>query len=307
MTELKSPTALVWLLGRIYCTGTKEDYDAVHALQDAFKLQPLSTWGQDYTPPAGTVDAQIDMKTPTRDQVNAMSASAYFTLMADLMKRNPPAADDKPAVDRFAAIGLVPGQDLDASKLKPDFEDRVAPFSYHRIMAHLVDSDGDMTHENGWLFTTKAGVYGTNYIQRALVTAVGLGANRPHDAIYPMSQKPNLIEDYSGSNKYTLTFPKGETPPVKGFWSLTMYDENMFFVANPINRYSMSIRTNPVMGEDGSLTIYIQNENPGSDKEANWLPAPAGKFHLMLRMYWPDEKSPSIIDGSWKIPAVTKV
>lgn len=306
MTELKSPTALVWLLGRIYCTGTKEDYDAVHALQDAFKLQPLSTWGQDYTPPAGTVDAQIDMKTPTRDQVNAMSASAYFTLMADLMKRNPPAADDKPAVDRFAAIGLVPGQDLDASKLKPDFEDRVAPFSYHRIMAHLVDSDGDMTHENGWLFTTKAGVYGTNYIQRALVTAVGLGANRPHDAIYPMSQKPNLIEDYSGSNKYTLTFPKGETPPVKGFWSLTMYDENMFFVANPINRYSMSIRTNPAMGEDGSLTIYIQNENPGSDKEANWLPAPTGKFHLMLRMYWPDEKSPSIIDGSWKIPAVTK-
>jgi len=306
MTELKSPTAMVWLLGRIYCTGTPEDYDAVHKLQDAFKLQPLSTWGQDYTPPAGTVDPSIDMKTPTRDQVNALSAPDYFSLLADLMKRNPPAEADKPAVDRFAAIGLVPGQDLDKAKLKPDFESRVAPFAFHRIMAHLVDSDGDMTHENGWLFTTKAGTYGTNYTQRALVTAIGLGANLPQDAIYPLSQRPNLLEEYSGEHKYTMVFPKGQTPPVKGFWSLTMYNEQMFFVANPINRYSMSIRTNPVMGEDGSLTIYIQKDSPGQEKEANWLPAPEGKFHLMLRLYWPDDKAPSIIDGSWKIPEVKK-
>lgn len=307
MTELKSPTAMVWLLGRIYCTGTPEDYDAVHKLQDAFKLQPLSTWGTDYTPPAGTVDPSIDMKTPTRDQVNALSLPDYLSLLADLMKRNPPAEADKPAMDRFASIGLVPGQDLDRAKLKPDFESRVPTFAFHRIMAHLVDSDGDMTHENGWLFTTKAGNYGTNYVQRALITAIGLGANLPQDAIYPLSQRPNLLEEYSGEHQYTLVFPKGQTPPVRGFWSLTMYNEQMFFVANPINRYSMSIRTNPVMGEDGSLTIYIQKDSPGTDKEANWLPAPEGKFHLMLRLYWPDDKAPSIIDGSWKIPEVRKV
>lgn len=103
-----------------------------------------------------------------------------------------------------------------------------------------------------------------------------------------------------------MVFPKGQTPPVKGFWSLTMYNAQMCFVANPINRYSMSIRTNPVMGEDGSLTICIRKDSPGQAKEANWLPAPEGKFHLMLRLYWPDERAPSIIDGSWKIPAVTK-
>ena len=80
----------------------------------------------------------------------------------------------------------------------------------------------------------------------------------------------------------------------------------MFFVANPINRYSMSVRTNPKYEPDGSLVIYIQNESPGADKEANWLPAPKEKFHLMLRMYWPDENNPSIIDGSWVIPPVTK-
>jgi hypothetical protein len=306
MEELKAPTNMVWILGRIYCTGTEEDYAAVHALQDAFKLQPLSTWGSDYTPPAGTVDPSIDMKTSTRDQVNALTSTEYFTLLAELMKTNPPTADDAEAVARFAAIGLEPGKDLDASRISEAWDKLMPDFAYKKIMLHFVDSDGDMTRENGWSFTTKAGTYGTNYIQRALITAIGLGANRPQDAIYPTSLKPNVLESYDGKHKYTLTFPKGQTPPVKGFWSLTMYDEQMFFVANPINRYSMSVRTNPTYEADGSLVIYIQNESPGSDKEANWLPAPTGKFHLMLRLYWPDENKPSIIDGSWTIPKVEK-
>ena len=86
-----------------------------------------------------------------------------------------------------------------------------------------------------------------------------------------------------------------------------MYDENMFFIDNPINRYSMSMRTNPRFEPDGSLVLYIQNETPGADKEANWLPAPKDKFCLMMRLDWPDENNPSIIDGSWAIPAVTKL
>ena len=307
MVELKSPTAIVWLLGRIYCTGTPEDYAAVHALQDAFKLQPLSTWGSDYTPPAGKVDPAIDMKTPVRDQVNALSTTDYFTLLAELMKRNPPAAADAPALENFARIGLVAGQDLDAAKLDPLWRERVPSVSFDRIKLHYLSQDGDFTRENGWTFTTKAGIYGTDYLQRALVTAIGLGANRPQDAIYPVSLKHSLLKDYDGSDKYVMRFPKGQTPPVKGFWSLTMYDEEMFFVANPINRYSMSMRTNPAYEADGSLVIYIQNESPGADKEANWLPAPKGKFHLMLRLYWPVEANPSIIDGSWTIPPVEQV
>jgi len=304
MVELKSPTAIVWLLGRIYCTGTPEDYAAVHALQDAFKLQPLSTWGSDYTPPAGKVDPAIDMKTPVRDQVNGLSTTDYFTLLAELMKRNPPAAADAPALESFAKIGLVAGQDLDAAKLDPLWRGKVPSVSFDRIKLHYLSQDGDFTRENGWTFTVKAGIYGTDYIQRALITAIGLGANLPQDAIYPVSLKPSLLKDYDGSKKYVMRFPKGQTPPVKGFWSLTMYDEQMFFVANPINRYSMSMRTNPTYEADGSLVVYIQNESPGADKEANWLPAPAGKFHLMLRLYWPETAAPSLIDGSWKIPAV---
>jgi hypothetical protein len=302
MTELKSPTAIVWLIGRIYCTGTPEDYAAVHALQDQFKLQPLSAWGKEYTPPAGKVDPAVDMKTPVRDQVNNLSASEYFTLLADLMKRNPPAPADAPALERFKAIGLEAGKSFDTKALEPAWDKRLPQLSFDRIKLQLMA----LTRKNGWLYTTKAGVYGTEFLQRAFVTAIGLGANRPQDAIYPVSQRASLLEAYEGSRNYVLSFPKGQLPPVKGFWSLTMYDEAMFFVANPINRYSMSLRTNPKFEPDGSLTIYIQNESPGTDKEANWLPAPKGKFHLMLRLYWPNEDDPSILDGSWTIPPVKR-
>ena len=306
MTELKSPTAMVWLLGRIYCSGTPEDYAAVHALQDAFKLQPLSSWGKDYTPPAGKVDDSIDMKTAVRDQVNALSTADFFNLLAELMKRNPPSEADAPALAQFARIGLTAGQDFDSSILGKEAFSHLPKASFDRIKLHFLDSDGDMKRVNGWNYTVKAGLYGTDYLQRALITAIGLGANRPQDAIYPTSLKPSVLESYDGSHKYVMRFAKGQLPPVRGFWSLTMYDEQMFFVANPINRYSMSVRTNPVYEADGSLVIYIQHESPGKDKEANWLPAPEGKFHLMLRLYWPDEKAPSIIDGSWVIPAVEK-
>ncbi|MDP2355676.1 MAG: DUF1254 domain-containing protein [Beijerinckiaceae bacterium] len=307
MSQLKAPTSVVWLLGRIYCTGTPEDYKEVHALQDQFKLQPLSTWGKPYTAPAGKVDASIDMKTAVREQVNAMPILDYFTLLAELMKRNPPAAADAPALERFKRIGLEAGKSFDPQYLNRRWDARIPEVSKGRILAHFMTRDGDMSRTNGWSYTTKAGVYGTSYLQRALVTYIGLGANRPQDAVYPTSLRPSLLESYNGANKYMIRFPKGQTPPVKGFWSLTMYNENMFFIANPVNRYSMSMRANPKFEADGSLVIYIQNESPGADKETNWLPAPMGKFTLMMRLYWPDESNPSIIDGSWVIPPVTKV
>lgn len=124
--EYKSPTSIVWLLGRIYCTGTPEDYAAVHALQDQVKLMPLSSYGKPYTPPAGTVDPSIDMKTAVREQVNRMDPIAYFTLLAQLMKTNPPAVADAPELAKSARIGLVAGGDFDAGKLlNADFAKRI--------------------------------------------------------------------------------------------------------------------------------------------------------------------------------------
>jgi hypothetical protein len=304
--EYKSPTAIVWLLGRIYCTGTPEDYAEVHKLQDEFKLVPLSSYGKPYAPPPGTVDPSIDMKTAVREQVNRMDAVAYFTLLCKLMKDNPPSAADTPQLAKFAKLGIVPGQDFDASKLKADFVKRVPEIAVDRIMLQFKVNKA-VTDENGWTFTTKNGIYETDYLMRALITAIGLGANRPQDAIYPTSQKDAENRKYNGANEYVMRFPKGQLPPAEGFWSLRMYDSGYFFVNNPLNRYSISAREKLKSDADGSVDLYIQNESPGKDKESNWLPAPAGDFILMLRMYWPQEKTPSIINGSWKIPPVKKV
>ncbi|CAN7746504.1 DUF1254 domain-containing protein [Bradyrhizobium sp. LjRoot220] len=304
--EYKSPTSLVWLLGRIYCTGTPEDYAEVHKLQDEFKLVPLSSYGKPYTPPEHTVDPSIDMKTAVREQVNRMDAVAYFRLLCRLMVDNPPATADAPQLAKFARIGIVPGQEFDESKLKADFLKRVPEAAVDRIMLQF-KVNKDMKDESGWGFTTKTGIYGTDYLMRALVTAIGLGANRPQDAVYPTSLKDADGRKYNGANKYVIRFAKGELPPALGFWSLTMYDADYFFVNNPLNRYSISARQNLKSNPDGSTDLYIQKDSPGKDRESNWLPAPAGDFILMMRLYWPSEKNPSIINGSWKIPPVKKV
>ena len=312
VTEYKSPTALVWILGRIYSTGTPEDYKAVHTLQDQVSVVPLSSYGKPYTPEAGKVDPAIDMKTGVRDQVNALDSTAYFKLLAELMKTNPPAAADAPTVAKLAKIGLVPGQDFDAAKLDPAVAKGVAAapkLAQDKIAAWLKEAvvAGDAKLENGWLFFKKVGVYDTSYRQRAMIAWYGLGANRPLDAVYPTSEGPDIVKKYSGNSRYVLHFDKGQMPPVDGFWSLTMYDDQYFFVANPLNRYTLSQRNKLKTNADGSVDLYIQKESPGKDRESNWLPAPAGGFVLMFRLYWPKETPPSILDGSWKLPEVKEI
>jgi hypothetical protein len=304
--ELKSPTGMVWMLGRIYCTGTPEDYKATHAMQDAITLAPLSSFGKPYTPPPGVVDPNVDMNTPVREQVHSMNAQAYYTLFAELLKTNPPAAADAPMVEKLAKIGIVPGQSLDWSKVDPAAQkalDEVIKPLQPKIAEHYKTLGENI---NGWAYTRKTGVYGTDYLGRATVTLIGLGANRPEDAIYPTSETGVDGQAYDGANKYVVHFNKGELPPADGFWSLTMYDAAYFFVDNPLNRYTVSSRSKFVKNADGSVDVYVQKDSPGKAKEANWLPAPAGKFVLMLRLYMPSPKAPSILDGSWKIPEVKK-
>lgn len=305
--ELKSPTAMVWILGRTYCTGTPEDYKAVHALQDQYKLVPLSAYGKPYTPPPGKIDPTIDTKTAVREQVNRLSATEYFKLLAALMKDNPPAKADAPMVAELKRLGIEPGKDFDPAKLDPAVAkalDGVPKIAVERIMAHFKKAGTDA---NGWLFTTRAGVYGTDYLQRAFVTAIGLGANRPQDAVYPTAEAGADGKPYDGANKYVMRIPKGQMPPVNGFWSLTMYNADYFFVDNPLNRYTLSSRSALKANADGSTDLYIQKDSPGPDKESNWLPAPPGRFILMMRLYWPKETDPSIIKGTWKPQAVKPV
>ena len=310
--QIKSGTGIVWMLGRIYCDGTPEDYAAVHALQDQMSAVPLSSNGKTYPPPAGVVDPKVDMKTAVRELVNNMDGASYFALFAQLLKTNPPAAADAPMIAKLAKIGIVPGRDFDASKLDASVAKGVgrAPKPAQRKIMRWMKQGivaGDLKLKEGWLYTTKTGLYGTNYRQRALITAIGLGANRPQDAIYPTSTGPDLLQKYSGAKKYVMHFPKGHLPPVDGFWSLTMYDTGYFFVPNALNRYTVSQRNKLKANADGSVDLYIQNESPGADKEDNWLPAPKDGFILMMRLYWPKQNSPSILNGTWSVPRAKEV
>ena len=157
---------------------------------------------------------------------------------------------------------------------------------------------------NGWSMNTDTmGVYGNYYLKRAIVTQLGLGANLPSDAIYPLNLADDTGKPLDGASNYTIHFDKSQIPPVDAFWSITLYDPAGFQVANPLDRFAVSswmpFKTNP----DGSLDLYFQNESPGADKEANWLPAPKGPFNLTMRLYAPKSDA---LTGKWNPPPVVK-
>lgn len=307
---LRSPTDILWILGRVYCTGTPEDYAAVHGIQDQMKLQPLSTWGRPYTPPAGRVDPAIDGRTAVRTQVDRLSGADYFRLLSELMIANPPVAADAPFVARLARIGIVPGRVFDATRAPAAVRraiDGAPRAGQAAVMGRIRSAEAEARRRNNWFVITDTGLYGTGYLNRAYVTAVGLGANRPHDAVYPFTEFDATGQKLNGANRYVLRFPPGQRPPARGFWSLTMYNAEFFFVENALNRYTLSSRNNLVANPDGSTDLLIQAEDPGAGRQSNWLPAPRGDFVLMFRLYWPmDPPAFSILDGTWTPPPVTR-
>lgn len=302
MVHYTSPTALVWILGRTYSTGTPEDLAIVHKFQDNLKLVPLASWSKSYTPPVGKVDKTVNMKTPPRAQVNALSGQTYFTLLATLLKNNPPVAADSKMVKKMEMLGLTPGKDFDFNAQSEDVKKALTQASskgLQKIMAHRAKA-GKIV--NGWVYAKETGDYKTDYLQRSFITYFGLGANLEEDAIYPSADIDAKGVMLNGANKYVLHFKT--VPPVDGFWSLTMYDAEYFFTENSLKRYNLNSRHKFNFNKDGSLDLYFQKESPGADKEANWLPAPGGNFNLMLRTYWPEKE---MLTGKWVAPAVQKV
>jgi hypothetical protein len=315
MKQIKSPTKYMLILGRTYADGTEEDYKIVNALQAQYKLVPLSSYGKPYkyVAPKFNPDPGYSLSDKPQAVIDAMDLSAYFNMMAKLMGDvAPPAAEDAPMVTKMAKIGLVPGQPFDLAKLDPAVQaalKEVVQIASEKIFSQKQTSG---TRVNHWLIPAAAGAYGTDYLQRAFIAAFGWPANLPEDAVYPYAEQDSTGQKLSGANKYTLTFPTGQTPPVEGFWSITMYieDGGLWFYPNPLNKFTVSPRNNLKTNDDGSLTLYFQHESPGEEKEANWLPAPEGPFTLMLRMYWPKETPPSILPpgkGTWKPPGVKEV
>lgn len=246
------------------------------------------------------------MKTPPLDQVNNMSAKDYFELGARLLITNKPHITDWSMIARLKRIGIEAGKPLDFSALPPAVQGALIKSTSEglKLMREKLPTLAKV--KDGWQMNTDTmGVYGNYYLKRAIVALVGLGANQPEDAIYPMLLVDNSGEPLTGDRKYVLRFTKEQLPPVDAFWSITMYDEAGFQVANPLNRFAIGDRDALKFNEDGSLDIYFQHETPGADKESNWLPSPAsGRLGITMRLYAPHPKA---LDGRWTPPGVSRV
>lgn len=297
----RSPTRYVWVNAQMQADGSK-DYEAVNALQKQYRLTPLSRWGRPFTPPAEVpVDPAVDTKTPPLEQVRRMDAAAFFGRFARLMKDNPPAPADGPMVNKLKKLGIGPGEDFDFDRLAP----HQAKALTRAMGAYGLLEKGvqKLKTVDGWIVMPKNFAdYGTDYMTRAGIALIGLGGIRPPDILYPAAFLDADGSPLDGANRYTLHFDKGQTPPARVTWSVSMYDPQGFYVPNVIDRYNLAAWMPLRHNSDGSLDLYVQAESPGKKKEANWLPAPeSGPFNLVMRIFWPEQAA---LDGTWRPPGL---
>ena len=303
MSRIAAPTPYVWIIGRTKTDGPA-DYDAVHKIQAGYKITPLSQWGKQPVPPEFKIDPSVDMKTPPKIQVDTMPAAKYFAYAAELLKLQPPHFTDQPILAQLSRAGFEVGKSFDLDKADPAVKQAFtsAPADAQKLMAWKMPTLSRVA--NGWgMNTDTMGVYGNYYLKRALVAQLGLGANLPEDAIYPLNLADSNGDRLDGGNNYTIHFDKEQMPPAQAFWSITLYDNAGFQVANPINRFAVSSWMPFTFNPDGSLDVYFQNGSPGADKEANWLPAPKGPYNLTMRLYAPKSEA---LTGKWNPPPVVK-
>lgn len=305
VSRIEAPTFYIWIIGRTQADGS-EDYENVHKVQDGYKVTPLSQWGSVPEPAPFRLDPAVDMMTDPLNQVTGMSVAQFFAYGANLMAIHPPHLTDWSQLARMKRIGLEPGKPFDLAKADSAVRSGLerVPQDAIKTMRDKFKTLGRVT--NGWSMKTDTmGVWGNYYLKRAVIALTGLGANQPEDAFYPESLADADGHPLVGGAAYVIHFGKQDLPPAEAFWSITMYDAEGFPVANPIKRYAIGDRNPLKFNDDGSLDIFIQPENPGKDRETNWLPsASSGAINLTMRIYAPRIEA---LDGRWSPPPVRRI
>jgi hypothetical protein len=235
-----------------------------------------------------------------------MDAATFFGHFAELLKDNPPGPFDYPMIHRLERVGFKVGASFDLNAAPPEIKqafERAVTDAKALVAAEGKKAGGEGL--KGWVYTTRSGAYGVDYLYRAAIAQCCLGENLAQDAVYPSLSTDSEGQPLDGSKRYVLRFEKGKLPPVDAFWSVTAYDKDGYFIPNVLNRQALGDRSNLASNAEGSVDLLIQSESPGKDKEANWLPVAAGQpFNLLLRLYSPREE---ILNGSWTPPPVKKV
>jgi hypothetical protein len=279
------------------------DLDNVKKIQDGYKAQPLSAFlGQ----PAKTALA-IDFIKPLTP-ISQKSSLEFFNLLNFALQFCPTVPSEKELMARFSKIGVGSGKTFDASKLSPEMKTAI-----EQGMADAWAAQADLKKRIDAKEVTSGDMFGTrehlknNYAYRMAGAVLGIYANSQAEAMYPaytVDSEGKALD--AATNRYTLRFAPGQLPPVNAFWSVTMYElPSSLLSANPLNRYLLNSPMLPQFKKDadGGLTLYIQNESPGKDKEANWLPAPNGPFFMAMRLYWPKAEA---MEGKWTAPPLKR-
>ncbi|WP_413578287.1 DUF1254 domain-containing protein [Bdellovibrio sp. HCB290] len=307
MQHIAAPTNSVWLVGKVQVKGAN-DLNRVYAYQDKIQISSLSRYiSKEPTPSSVTFNVDVDQRTPVLEQVANMDARVYFATFASELQRNPPAQTDGAIISKMAALGIFPNKEFNYDSLPANVKEALNSgyFLGQNQFAEFQRGTPNLRVTNGWGQPILAGQYDGNYRVRALMTKLGFEKDASSDMAFAQATVDERGARLNGSFKYVLKFPKGQTPPVRGFWSVSLYNTRKFYVENPLHRYSLNNSNKFKTNADGSTDIYIQNMSPGREWESNWLPSPAGEdFSLVMRMYWPE---PAILDGKWKIPALEKL
>lgn len=280
------------------------DIDNVKKVQSGYKVQPLSEFLGKGAPKTAAAINFIKPLTPETQK----TSPEFFNILSFILQFCPTNPSEKKLMDRFAKIGVGAGKTFDVSKLSPEMK--------AALEGGMADAWAEFANFKKTRFdtgqVTSGDVFGTrqflknNYLYRMAAGVIGLYGNSKQEAMYPFYGVDAGKQTLDGTNRYTLRFAPGKLPPVNAFWSVTMYGmPQSLLVANPINRYLINSPMLPQLQRDadGGLTLHIQNESPGKDKEANWLPAPKGPFVMAMRLYWPKEEA---LDGKWTAPPLKR-
>ena len=286
------------------------DMPNVEKVQAGYKVQTLSAYLKQPSPPAAPA---VDFPKIDKELVK----TNFFEYLDFALQFAPPGPEERVIRETLARIGVGPGKTMDFKNLPLEQKLEIGlgmKEGEAKVEKYLADGQKNI---NGWKVGSLFGdrlFYSADWLKRAAAAKGGIYGNDAVEAVYPMTKTLANGEELDGAkHKYTLTFAAGHLPPVDAFWSVTMYDgKSQLLIENPINRYLINTPMLPGMTKnaDGSLTLYIQKDSPGADKEANWLPAPNGPIYLVMRLYWPKTTAPSVLPpgtGTWQPPGVQRV
>jgi len=299
---LRSSTPVIAMCPRVFMNDTAEDKAAIQSVLNQISIYPVAEFDRKMKVKDWSKVPQSPAAASSGGETKWVDPETFFDQLAAVMKRVPPLPGEEAL---YAWIKSV----LDAATKDPEIKqalvatavaaerDLIAPFFQWKL--------NGCSAGNGWNSPTNNAQWGTDYLNRAGTAKSNMYDNKPTETKYIYRDFDSSGQQLNGNNLYTVTFAKGQEPPVNGFWSMTLYNDKHLFNPNPLNRYSLGTKSKSFLQyeADGSLTLYFGAKSPGKDKETNWVPAPNGAFSLYIRCYW---SQPAILDGTWKPPQVEK-